>query len=275
MSALGASYAERLWRSLWKSEWVKRSFYDLLAVVIKNRADRMLNCGLALSESEGFPSDLVPEGESPFGYQLYWKICKDQSDGVHSILEVGSGAGDGLAFLCRWLEQSKAEGIDASKRLVRIANRRNRDSRINFTFGTAYSIPYDDSKFGLVISVEVSHALENKKRFLSEVSRVMKSDGRFVWSDFFYCRETAAHSISNCEKAIEESDLEIESVHDNTDSVLASLNSSTLDREVFVDSNVWKPFRQIARDFAVTKDSSLFKCLDSGRGKHLCYVLKR
>ncbi len=274
MSALGASKSDRLWRSLWKSEWVKRSFYDLLAVVIRNRADRMLNCGMALRDTEGFPIDLVPVEESPLGYQLYWEICKASVSGIDSVLEIGCGAGDGLAFLERWLGLSRAEGIDYSKRLIRIARRRNFGPSIRYTSGNAYSLPYDRSEFGLVVSVEVSHALEDKDRFLSEVSRVMKPDGRFVWSDFFYCRETAVHSISNCEKAIEESDLEIESVHNNTDSVLASLNSSTLDREAFVDSNVWKPFRQIARDFAVTKDSSLFKCLDSGRGKHLCYVLK-
>ncbi len=262
------------WRGLWKKESTKKVVYNVLARNLARKSDAVLNCGIALDEPNAFPHHLAPEGDEALGLQLYWKVCDGILKDGDSLLEIGCGAGDGIAFLANWRSLIRAEGIDFARKLIRLARRRHRDTPICYTAGNAYDLPYSDESFDLALTIEASCCMTDKIRFLEEAKRVLKPDGRLIWSDFFYKRETASHSIARCEEAIESTGWTVESKIDHTAAVVAALDRVSASREAHVEKSVWKPLRGIARDFAVTQESSLYRSLNEGRSSHLLFVLR-
>ncbi len=50
--------------------------------------------------------------------------------------------------------------------------------------GDALNLPFDVSTFDIIINVEASHCYPDQARFFSEVSRILKKDGVFLYADF-------------------------------------------------------------------------------------------
>ena len=52
-----------------------------------------------------------------------------------------------------------------------------------FEVGDSESIPFEDEKFDVVLNVESSHCYGDMDQFMSEVTRVLKPGGHFLWCD--------------------------------------------------------------------------------------------
>ncbi|HYX99219.1 MAG TPA: class I SAM-dependent methyltransferase, partial [Mycobacterium sp.] len=55
---------------------------------------------------------------------------------------------------------------------------------LEFVHGNAESMPFADESFDAVINVEASHAYPHFDRFLSEMVRVLRPGGHFLYADF-------------------------------------------------------------------------------------------
>jgi ubiquinone/menaquinone biosynthesis C-methylase UbiE len=100
-----------------------------------------------------------------------------------SILDVGCGTGSYLEFYQRY--KCNLYGIDTSPAMLDIAETRLGDTA-ELHLGSATEMPYPDKSFDLVVSMLVIHEMDHPIRMgtLSEISRVLKEDGKVLLIDF-------------------------------------------------------------------------------------------
>ena len=100
-----------------------------------------------------------------------------------NILDVGCGTGSHLELYQRY--GCNLYGIDLSPSMLEAARARLGDSA-RLELGDATSMPYEDHKFDLIISMLSLHEMAQQTRsgVLSEMKRVLKDDGRILLIDF-------------------------------------------------------------------------------------------
>jgi ubiquinone/menaquinone biosynthesis C-methylase UbiE len=99
------------------------------------------------------------------------------------VLDVASGEGYGSAMLA---DVSKSvNGLDVSPEIIKYATSKYSSLKnLVFKCGSAMHLPYMDQMFDIVVSFEtIEHlSLDNQRKFLSEVYRVLRRDGIFILS---------------------------------------------------------------------------------------------
>lgn len=104
------------------------------------------------------------------------------------VLDVGCGLGGP----CRMLADEfncNVTGIDLSNEYVRTAIELSKilklDNRTNFVVGDATKLPFDDNSFDIVWTQHVQMNIPDKNKFYSEIKRVLKPGGSFLYYDIF------------------------------------------------------------------------------------------
>jgi SAM-dependent methyltransferase len=160
-----------------------------------------------------------------FSEQLYFRALRevpvDFGDYSHrTVLEIGSGLGEGLNFVSRLVNPAQAVGVDISPAAVARANERlSRRQALRFAHGDAEDLPIEDASVDVVLNIESSHTYPNPARFLDEVARVLKPGGYFSSLDAF----TAARHQLMAELRQEVKGLEWISEHDISEQVRAAI----------------------------------------------------
>lgn len=102
------------------------------------------------------------------------------------VLDIGCGLGGP----CRMLADEyncQATGIDLSNEYIRTAKELSKlvklDSKTTFVQGDATSLPFDDNSFDVIWTQHVQMNIPDKEKFYSEISRVLKSGGHFLYYD--------------------------------------------------------------------------------------------
>ncbi|MFI1771443.1 class I SAM-dependent methyltransferase [Thalassobellus citreus] len=100
------------------------------------------------------------------------------------VLDVGCGLGGP----CRMLADEyncQTTGIDLSNEYIRTATKLselvNLKNKTTFIQGDATELPFDDDTFDVVWTQHVQMNIPNKKKFYSEINRVLKTDGYFLF----------------------------------------------------------------------------------------------
>lgn len=118
------------------------------------------------------------------------KVSKELANSINlkgaSVLDVGCGLGGP----CRMLADEyncQATGIDLSTEYIRTAKELsklvNLDSETTFIQGDATKLPFDDNTFDVVWTQHVQMNIPDKEKFYSEISRVLKVGGHFLYYD--------------------------------------------------------------------------------------------
>ena len=119
-------------------------------------------------------------------------VSKELAESINlhgaKVLDVGCGLGGP----CRMLADEyncQATGIDLSNEYIRTAKELSKlvklDSKTSFIQGDATSLSFDDNKFDVVWTQHVQMNIPNKEKLYSEISRVLKPGGRFLYYDIF------------------------------------------------------------------------------------------
>jgi ubiquinone/menaquinone biosynthesis C-methylase UbiE len=109
-----------------------------------------------------------------------------ESNGQKSYLEVGCGGG----FVTKYLAGEyggEVTGVDIDPLQIELARKGSSHIKdISYFEADATSLPFEDKKFDIVLSVGVLHHIENWLDALKEMKRVLKPGGYFLYADIIY-----------------------------------------------------------------------------------------
>lgn len=116
-----------------------------------------------------------------FGISRLLKNIVDNPNG--SILEVGAGVGITTNFLANKFKNSSITAIDYDEEQIKIAKQKNLNSKVTFKQGDATSLSFPAESFDFCFAILVFHHIADFPKALSEIYRVLKSDGKFYIYD--------------------------------------------------------------------------------------------
>lgn len=111
--------------------------------------------------------------EKPAMEAMLKPLVKDKK-----VLDLGCGTGILTNELISW--GAKAEGVDLSEEMIALA--KENYPEIKFITASSEKMPYTDDNFDLVASSLVMHYLNDLQPTLSEIARVLKPAGSFIFS---------------------------------------------------------------------------------------------
>ena len=111
-------------------------------------------------------------------------VAADQPLPYERAMELGCGTGFFLLNLMQSGVATKGSVTDLSPGMVKVAlrNAENLGLEVDGRVADAERIPYDDNTFDLVVGHAVLHHIPDVEQALSEVLRVLKPGGRFVFA---------------------------------------------------------------------------------------------
>ncbi|MCC7534773.1 MAG: class I SAM-dependent methyltransferase [Deltaproteobacteria bacterium] len=141
--------------------------------------------------------------------QLEARLCELVGGQGLEVLEVGCGTG-------HWLERlsatgARVTGIDASREMLAAARARLPEAEL--VHGRAESLPWPDARFDRVLCVNAIHHFDDKRAFVREARRVVRSGGSAVivaldphsgedrWWVYDYFESTLALDRARCPSA--------------------------------------------------------------------------
>lgn len=105
-----------------------------------------------------------------------------------SVLDAGSGFGQYSYRLARAFPGAQIAGLDLKKDLVESGNRfaqRMRLENVTFEAGDLLAMDYDN-RFDLALSVDVLEHIEDDRRVIGNIGRVLKQNGLFIFTTPYY-----------------------------------------------------------------------------------------
>ncbi|MBV8276594.1 MAG: class I SAM-dependent methyltransferase [Verrucomicrobia bacterium] len=103
---------------------------------------------------------------------------------VDLVLDVATGTGNTALALAPLVR--RVIGLDVASAMLDQARARAEAENIGnveFVSGSAEDLPFSDAQFSLVVSRHAPHHFHNLAKFLREIRRVLRPDGRFVVAD--------------------------------------------------------------------------------------------
>ena len=187
------------------------------------------------------------------------------------VLEVGSGRGGGASYLSRYLRPRSVTGLDLSQKAVDLCNRHRKAPGLAFIRGDAQSMPFADSSFDAVVNIESSHCYPSMGKFLSEVHRVLRRGGSFLFADL-----RSSDGQDALHEQFEASPLNVEREEDITANVLTALRvDNDRKRQLIQDLIPW-PFRRPFRAFAGIEGTMNYVGFENGTLRYVsAHLAKR
>ena len=249
---------KKLWRALYGSlaRWYNASDWSFM------------NYGY-ISESD--PLVLAPQDEPNRSWiQLYYHVAGAVDLKGLEVVEVGSGRGGGASFIKRYLHPQRVIGMDLSKSAVDLCRRLHPVDGLEFRVGDAEHLPLDDCSADVVVNIESSHCYPSLERFLSEVRRVLRPGGHFLYADF---RDEL--NVEVWRNSLRGSGLTVLVEADITRNVLAALEIDNDSKLVLIKRIVPKFLQPSFLTFAGMRGTALFEGFQSGKLRYKSFVLRK
>lgn len=143
-----------------------------------------MNYGFAPADGSQLALNAADEADR-LCIQLYHRVASAAELEGKTVLEVGSGRGGGASFIARYHHPARMTGVDFSPQAVALSKQRHRSvENLKFAVGDAENLPFPSGSFDAVVNVESSHCYGHIEKFFSEVARVLRPGGWFLYTDF-------------------------------------------------------------------------------------------
>lgn len=253
-----------------RRRWLFRTFFEFVARLSRDQEQwTFMNYGFADgTEGEGF-RDLTPE-EKAQGVccRLYHEVARAGPITGKDVVEVSCGRGGGSAYIARHLNPRTVTGIDIANTAIDFCRRVHHLGNLRFLQGDAESLPLFDESCDAVINVEASFCYGDFKKFLSEINRVLRPGGVFLFADLRFEEELAAWFA-----ALEGSGLHAVERQDISENVLSALDLDGDRRERELRRSAPWILRGPLRTFSGTPGSRIPVLLASGVLRYYRFVL--
>lgn len=118
-----------------------------------------------------------------YSIQLYHSTVNQVELDGKEVLEVGCGHGGGASYLTRTLRPASYTGMDLNPDGIDYCRKRHHAAGLEFRQGDAQDLPFADESFDAVVNIESSHLYPRFPGFLTEVARVLRPGGHFLYAD--------------------------------------------------------------------------------------------
>lgn len=116
---------------------------------------------------------------------LFFQRLRDLPAGG-DCLEIGCGRGAAVSLIAECFHPRRIDALDLDPEMVRMARRRVGNGVPGVAMeADAQALPYRGGCFDAVFNFGILHHLEDWKRGLAEVSRVLRSGGRFYFEEIY------------------------------------------------------------------------------------------
>ena len=216
-------------------------------------------------------------GPERFQLQMYAELAKPHlakaKAAKHTdLLEVSCGQGGGLAHLVgSWPSPITAIGMDKSENAVASCRKSHAlVEHLSFVQGDALAIPFAAGSFDVVVNVEASGDYGNYEKFFSEVHRVLRKSGVFLYTD-----TSKARLVESTKQALAEAGFKT-NFRDIAANVVAASIEDTPRRRALIKTRVPFIYRWLIRDafedYAAVEGSRRLEKLKNGR---LAYLMTK
>ncbi|MEO6787193.1 MAG: methyltransferase domain-containing protein, partial [Chthoniobacteraceae bacterium] len=125
--------------------------------------------------------------------------------------------------------------------------------------GDAQKLPFADASFDAVINVEASHCYPDFSRFLSEVARVLRPGGHFLYADFRF-----SEALAEWDADIAAAPLEIVQTRDIGANVLKGMDRNGERSLALIRARLPRLMHSLGRDFAGVPGSRVYVAIQKG-----------
>lgn len=259
-----SNVSRRFWDLLW------RLWYPLITRLAGDASITFLNYGYADDGAAGSTPrlDALDEPDRPC-IQLYHRVVSAADLQGCDVLEVSCGHGGGASYLARYLHPRRLHGLDRNARAIALCRRRHQAPGLSFSRGNALALPFDDNAFDAVVNIEASHCYPDVPRFLSEVRRVLRPGGAFLYADF------RGGDRATLQRQLDESGLETVRCDDISRQVLRGMQLNTPKYRELIRHRVPNFLQKPAGAFAGIEGSVIYKSLESRETVYLCFHLRK
>ena len=246
-----------------------RAWYEYLAGSLRTPEWTFMNYGYAPSDGRTLALRDTDEAERQC-IQLYEHVAGAVDLSGCSVLEVGSGRGGGSSFIKRYLGAQRMTGVDLSKNAVEFSRATHRVDGLEFRVGDAENLPFNDGAFDAVVNVESSHCYPSFEKFLSEVRRVVRPGGHFLYADF-----RDRKNVDSWRSTLRASGLTMVRETTITENVVASLNRDNDRKLELIHRLVPSILRRSIFNFAGVRGSALYESMRTGELVYMSFVLRK
>jgi ubiquinone/menaquinone biosynthesis C-methylase UbiE len=253
--------------------WFKKAMNKYWYPFVTRRWDQddvvFLNWGYEEDPPMGLP--LAPEDEpNRYCIQLYHRTATQTDLSGKKVLEPSCGHGGGGAYLMKTLHPASYTGLDFNPDGVAFAKRRYDLPGLDFVHGDAENLPFPDESFDAVINVEASHIYPHFDRFLSEVKRVLRPGGDFLYVDF-----RNRDGFGAWESDLANSGMRQVSSRVINEEVLRGLKKNSPRSNELINNRLPAFLRKFGREFAVVDGSWFYNDLERGEIDYRAYHLAK
>ncbi|MUM21156.1 class I SAM-dependent methyltransferase [Mycobacterium sp. CBMA271] len=182
---LNAQFTQRVQKFIYRHATRKLETEDVV----------FLNYGYEEDPAMGVPLSASDEPDR-YSIQLYHSTATQTELDGRRVLEVGCGHGGGASYLVRTLHPTSYTGLDLNPDGIEFCRRRHQQSGLEFTQGDAENLPFADESFDAVINIESSHLYPQFPVFLTEVARVLRPGGHFLYADARSAPDVAGWNVA-------------------------------------------------------------------------------
>ncbi|ORW96791.1 SAM-dependent methyltransferase [Mycobacterium sp. IEC1808] len=253
------------------TQLLAKYLYPVVTRLVSKDDVVFLNYGYEEDPSMALPLAASDEADR-YPIQLYHRTATQVDLGGKRVLEVSCGHGGGASYLTRTVRPASYTGVDLNPTGVKFCRERHNAPGLNFVQSNAEKLPFADESFDAVINVEASHCYAHFPLFLTEVARVLRPGGHFLYTDL-----RVRERVPDWEAAIADAPLRLLSREPITDQVVRGLGNNTqrlLDQFGRRLPNIGFLHR-IARDFLGGPGSRAYDDLASGKLTYQLFCFMR
>ncbi len=105
-----------------------------------------------------------------------------------TVLEIGCGCGTGARMVWTTFAPKRIEAIDIDPEMIKLALRKYPPSDrnpIRFSVADAQELPHENASFQAVFNFGIIHHLEDWRRGIGEIARVLVKGGAFYFEEIY------------------------------------------------------------------------------------------
>jgi len=158
----------------------RNTFYSALVRSVPNRCWRFMNHGYSSSDADFDHAEDFANAER-YNIALLNKLVRKDDVRGKDVLEIGCGRGGNAYYLKTYRSPRSMTAVDINEENILFCN--SSYGSIAFRVADACDLPFDGEVADIVMNIESSHCYSDVGRFFSEVKRVLRPGGLFIYAD--------------------------------------------------------------------------------------------